>query len=203
MVDHGLIDFEQKTINVEGIREHCGIPPGNAMNCVVENVAHERTAYVETPVGAVTWVQETQFVTGESYVAHTTRLQPGGGSQAFPDIHRLNERRASSETLPIAQLDGQTYDFRDFQQVNKPLTPEQHQAMTADYAQRRAAIGTVATEQVNEQRARGRGAEGSIQNTRVQRRHAWKYEKLSSQHEAGVAQEQDAPEQAKEHGYER
>ena len=133
MIDHGLIDNEQKTINRQAISDYLGLPQGNKVDCLVEAVANERTAFIETRVGQVEWLRETEFVTGETYAEVTQRN--GGGYQVHPDLNSLNQGRAAGNTLQIATIDGQTFDFRNYEEDNRQVDIE---VLAINYSQHRA-----------------------------------------------------------------
>ena len=136
MVDHGLIDFEQKTIHRQGIGDYLGLPQGNAATCLVEAAATTRTGYIETRVGAAESARETEFITGETYAESVQRA--GGGYQVHPDLDALSQSRAEPNTLPIATFNGQSCDFRGYAENHSEFGPAQSAALAADYAQRRS-----------------------------------------------------------------
>lgn len=112
MIDNGLIDHEKEIYNPYGISQYLCLPTKNLANCVVEQTAECTLPYIETRIGSGPVGTETEF------------RGSGGGQQAHTDLDYLNAgREKHDDTLPIAEIDGQSLDFRNYFIRNMPLTP--------------------------------------------------------------------------------
>jgi len=128
MVDSGLIDHEKEIYNPYGISQYLCLPTTNLADCVVEQTAACTLPYVETRIGSGPVGTETEF------------RGSGGGQQAHTDLDYLNAgREKHDDTLPIAEIDGQSLDFRNYFIKNMPLTPEDIEKIAHDAAERRDA----------------------------------------------------------------